>query len=334
MNTRHFSQLPKPYLAYPKVIQGLIFKKPKGEKVLPQVEYVVDSFKVDQKHLKAYNQVCGFKNNGYIPAIYLAVLSQSLQMHMMTPEAFPFAILGLVHIRNQVKQNRKVGVNEQLTLSCKFGELKPHDKGVQFDFITVAKVGNEVVVEALTTYLARQKTAAGSAAAKAPESAAPEYKAAAEWEVSENTGRRYALTSGDFNLIHIHAVTAKAFGFKQAIAHGMWSGSLVSTVLATQFPGPGTILVDQSLRYTRPVSIGDRIELTLTVKQKFTHNRHVLFDCVCINQEGLEVVHGTAEVLAPSEKITRLLQDGHAPAIRIDDKHARFTENAYLLVCW
>lgn len=223
MNTRHFSQLPKPYLAYPKVIQGLIFKKPKGEKVLPQVEYVVDSFKVDQKHLKAYNQVCGFKNNGYIPAIYLAVLSQSLQMHMMTQEAFPFAILGLVHIRNQVKQNRKVGVNEQLTLSCKFGELKPHDKGVQFDFITTAKVGNEVVVEALTTYLARQKTAAGSVAAKAPENAAPEYKAAAEWEVSENTGRRYALTSGDFNLIHIHAVTAKAFGFKQAIAHGMWS---------------------------------------------------------------------------------------------------------------
>ena len=47
------------------------------------------------------------------------------------------------------------------------------------------------------------------------------YKA--EWEVSENTGRRYALTSGDFNLIHIHAITAKAFGFKQAIAHGMWS---------------------------------------------------------------------------------------------------------------
>ena len=68
MNTRHFSQLPKPYLAYPKVIQGLIFKKPKGEKVLPQVEYVVDSFKVDQKHLKAYNAVTGFKNNGYIPA--------------------------------------------------------------------------------------------------------------------------------------------------------------------------------------------------------------------------------------------------------------------------
>ena len=222
MNTRHFSQLPKPYLAYPKVIQGLIFKKPKGEKVLPQVEYVVDSFKVDQKHLKAYNEVCGFKNNGYIPAIYLAVLSQSLQMHMMTQEVFPFAILGLVHIRNQIKQTRKVGVNEQLSLSCKFGELQPHDKGVQFDFITTAKVGNEIVMEGTTTYLARQKTN-GKVAAKVAESKAPAYVLQAEWNVSENTGRRYALTSGDFNLIHIHAITAKAFGFKQAIAHGMWS---------------------------------------------------------------------------------------------------------------
>lgn len=222
MNTRHFSQLPKPYLAYPKVIQGLIFKKPKAEKVLPQVEYVVDSFKVDQKHLKAYNEVCGFKNNGYIPAIYLNVLSQRLQMHMMTSEAFPFPILGLVHIRNQVKQYRKVGVNETLTLSCKFGELQPHDKGVQFDFITTVKVGNEIVVEALTTYLSRQKTDA-KAAVKPAESKAPDYKLNTEWKISENTGRRYAMTSGDFNLIHIHAVTAKAFGFKQAIAHGMWS---------------------------------------------------------------------------------------------------------------
>ena len=204
------------------MIQGLIFKKPKAEKVLPQVEYVVDSFKVDQKHLKAYNEVCGFKNNGYIPAIYLTVLSQSLQMHMMTSEAFPFPILGLVHIRNQVKQYRKVGVNETLTLSCKFGELQPHDKGVQFDFITTVKVGNEVVVEALTTYLSRQKTDA-KAAAKSAESKAPDYKLNTEWKISENTGRRYAMTSGDFNLIHIHAVTAKAFGFKQAIAHGMWS---------------------------------------------------------------------------------------------------------------
>jgi acyl dehydratase len=131
-----------------------------------------------------------------------------------------------VHIRNQVKQTRKIGVNEQLTLSCQFGELKPHDKGVQFDFVTTAKVGNEIVMQGLTTYLARQKTQ-GVVSEKAKESKEPNFQVAAVWEVSENTGRRYAITSGDFNLIHIHALTAKAFGFKQAIAHGMWSKARV-----------------------------------------------------------------------------------------------------------
>lgn len=222
MNTRHFSQLPKPYLAYPKVIQGLLFKKPKGEKVLPQVEYVVDAFKVDQKHLKNYNDICGYENNGYIPATYLAVVSQSLQMHMMTSEAFPFALLGLVHIRNQVKQLRKIADHENLTLSCKFGELKQHDKGLQFDFLTTVKVAGEVVMEGLTTYLARQKTE-NQTVTKIKDETSPNYELKAIWEVAENTGRRYASVSGDFNLIHIHAVTAKAFGFKQAIAHGMWS---------------------------------------------------------------------------------------------------------------
>lgn len=223
MNIRHLAQLPKPYFAYPKIIKGLIFKKSKSEKVLPQVEYVVDTVQVDLNHLKAYNLVCGFKNNGYVPAIYLAVLSQSVQMQMMTNEAFPFAILGLVHIRNQVTQMRKIGANETMNLSCKFGDLQPHDKGVQFDFITTVKVGNEVVMEGLTTYLSRQKT--NNNKNKSIEEKQSDFKLNAEWNVLENIGRRYALVSGDFNLIHIHALTAKTFGFKQAIAHGMWSNA-------------------------------------------------------------------------------------------------------------
>ena len=243
MNTRHFSQLPKPYLAYPKVIQGLIFKKPKGEKVLPQVEYVVDSFKTDSKH-----------------STYLAVVSQSLQMHMMTTEAFPFALLGLVHIRNVVKQTRKIGVNETMTLSCKFGELKAHDKGLQFDFLTTAKINGEVVMEGLTTYLARQKTD-GSVQPKVKEENVPDYQLKAVWDVAENTGRRYAMSSGDFNLIHIHAVTAKAFGFKQAIAHGMWSKAraLASLELPDAY--------EADVHFKLPMFLPSKVEF-LTAEQK------------------------------------------------------------------
>ena len=97
---------------------------------------------------------------------------------------------------------------------------------MQFDFITTAKVGNEVVMEGITTYLARQKTE-GVIAEKTKNSNEPNYQVQTVWNVAENIGRRYAKASGDFNLIHIHAVTAKAFGFKQAIAHGMWSKARV-----------------------------------------------------------------------------------------------------------
>ena len=134
----------------------------------------------------------------------------------------------------------------------------------------------------------------------------------------------FAVLTGDFNPGLADPTYSESGMFREVIAHGMWSGSLISTVLGTQFPGPGTTLIDQALHFARPVTIGDTITVTITAKQKFDHNKHVVFDCVCTNQEGLQVVRGTAEVLAPSEKISRL-QDVHMPEVSIDDKHERYT---------
>ena len=133
----------------------------------------------------------------------------------------------------------------------------------------------------------------------------------------------FAVLTGDVNPAAADPDYTDSGEFREVIAHGMWSGSLISTVLGAQFPGPGTILVDQALHFTRPVSIGDTITITVTAKQKFEHNKHVIFDCVCTNQEGLQVVRGTAEVLAPSEKIRHLRQTA-MPQIRIDDKSERY----------
>ncbi len=135
----------------------------------------------------------------------------------------------------------------------------------------------------------------------------------------------FAILTGDFNPTVVDPSYTQSSLFREVIAHGMWSGSLISTVLGTQYPGPGTILVDQALHFARPVSIGDTITITVTVKQKFPHNQHVIFDCVCTNQDGLQVVRGTAEILAPLEKV-RHLKRGDMPAVRIDDKHERYTQ--------
>jgi phosphate acetyltransferase len=131
----------------------------------------------------------------------------------------------------------------------------------------------------------------------------------------------FAVMSGDVNPAIVDAEFAHSGMFREVIAHGMWSASLISTTLGTQFPGPGTILVDQSLHFARPVTIGDTITITVTVKQKFDHNHHILFDCACTNQDGMQVVHGTAEVLAPTEKMTTKRTE--MPEIVISDKYAR-----------
>ncbi|HZX31199.1 MAG TPA: bifunctional enoyl-CoA hydratase/phosphate acetyltransferase, partial [Rhodocyclaceae bacterium] len=133
----------------------------------------------------------------------------------------------------------------------------------------------------------------------------------------------FAVMTGDANPAVVDPQYSESGMFREVIAHGMWSGSLISTVLGTQFPGPGTILVDQTLHFARPVTLGDTITITVTAKQKFDHNKHVIFDCVCVNQDSLQVVRGTAEVLAPSEKVENLKQMP-LPEIRIDDKYERY----------
>ena len=115
----------------------------------------------------------------------------------------------------------------------------------------------------------------------------------------------FAIMSGDISPTHLDPEYAKSFAFREIIAHGMWPGVLITTVLGTELPGPGTILLDQSIHYTRPVRLGDTVTVTVTVKQKFDHIHHLIFDCHCVNQEGADILRGEAEVKAPLEKVRR-----------------------------
>lgn len=114
----------------------------------------------------------------------------------------------------------------------------------------------------------------------------------------------FGAVSGDVNPAHFDAEYAAQTMFKAVIAHGMWSGSLISAVLGTQLPGPGTIYLEQSLKFSRPVYLGDQITTQITVLEKKEKNRVVL-ECKCINQKNEIVTSGTAVVMAPTVKISR-----------------------------
>jgi phosphate acetyltransferase len=132
----------------------------------------------------------------------------------------------------------------------------------------------------------------------------------------------FAIMSGDVNPAHVDPEYARSSMFHEVIAHGMWGGALISTVLGTEFPGPGTIYISQTLRFSRPVKVGDTITITLTCTHKFDHNKHLTFDCVCTNQDDLQVIKGEAEVLAPTEKIKRTRMA--LPEVTISDRDARY----------
>jgi phosphate acetyltransferase len=128
--------------------------------------------------------------------------------------------------------------------------------------------------------------------------------------------------SGDVNPAHVDPEYAHSSMFQEVIAHGMWGGALISTVLGTEFPGPGTIYVSQTLRFSRPVKVGDTITIRITCKEKFEHNKHMIFDCLCTNQDGQKVIAGEAEVLAPTQKIKR--ERYELPEVTISDRWTRY----------
>lgn len=122
--------------------------------------------------------------------------------------------------------------------------------------------------------------------------------------VSENDIKLFAAVSGDVNPVHLDAEFAATTMFGERIAHGMYTGGLISAALAMQLPGPGTIYLGQNLKFERPVKLGDTITVELRVLEKKPEKRIVQLETIARNQHGKTVVSGTATVMAPAEKVS------------------------------
>jgi len=132
----------------------------------------------------------------------------------------------------------------------------------------------------------------------------------------------FAAVSGDVNPTHVDPEFARSSQFREVVGHSMWGSTLFSSIMGTEFPGPGTVYISQSLNFWRPVSIGDTLNVTVTCREKFAHNSHIILECLATNQDGLKVIDGTAEVLAPTEKIKRPRM--HLPEVTVSDKELRY----------
>lgn len=254
MAVREFTTLPSTVSLYSRAVLGSLAGK--SGKELPDLELVMRDVKIDRENLAAYNRVCGFSQRDTLPLTYGFVLGFPLHMSLMTDPSFPYAAMGMVHIQNRITQHRPVRASEILTVIVKPANLRPHDKGVQFDILTTLLSGNETVWECASTMLRRQAGGEGNKSA-APKQAGTTAPAAAivQWVIPGDTGRRYGAISGDRNPIHLYAFTAKLFGFPRAIAHGMWTKARCLAALEGRLPDACTVDVQFKLPVLLPAKV-------------------------------------------------------------------------------
>lgn len=251
----------------------LPFVPGRGEEV-PEIELELSGVRPDPEKVAAYAKVCGFTLRDHLPPTYPHVLAFPLHMAVMADGGFPFGAVGLVHVENRIEQLRRVGIGEELTLRVRPTGLEPHPRGRTFGLVSEACVGGEKVWEGVSTMLRRGKPAEGAnQPADGPETPpsvtsearrqeegdrdGEELTVTAEWSLGGDLGRRYAAVSGDRNPIHMHSLTAKAFGFPRAIAHGMWTKARCLAALESRLPDAFGVEV----RFRKPVLLPARVEL-------------------------------------------------------------------------
>ncbi|HET8950995.1 MAG TPA: MaoC/PaaZ C-terminal domain-containing protein [Solirubrobacteraceae bacterium] len=222
MSVRELDSPPSLTALYPRAVGVPLLRKLPGlgspGHELPETGLEVRDVETDPGHLAAYDEVCGFSREDVLPPTYPHIVAFPLAVRIMAERAFPFPLLGLVHIGNEIVQHRPVGLTEPLTVRVCAQDLEPHDRGTQFSMATEARVGRKLVWSSRSVYLHRHGTPSGSKE-RERESAAPAY---AHWRVPGDIGRRYGAVSGDRNPIHLHGWSARLFGMPRPIAHGMW----------------------------------------------------------------------------------------------------------------
>lgn len=214
---------------------------------LPDVRLARNGVAIDPAHLAEYVRVCHLPLSDVLPATYPHLLTFPLQMALMTERSFPLALPGLVHVRNRIEVLRGIGAHEPLGLEVWAENHAQHRSGAAVDLCATVTVGGQEVWRSRSTYLSRGATAPeGAPEADLEVPVGDLERVASTWRMPGDAGRRYAKVSGDVNPIHLSGLTAKAFGFKRAIAHGMWVKARALGALAGRLPDE--VAVDVSFR--------------------------------------------------------------------------------------
>jgi acyl dehydratase len=222
---------------------------------LPELELIVRDHCVDLANLAAYQKLCGFDISSRLPATYIHTQAFPLAIAVIAERAFPFPLLGLIHVQNRMTQIRPVDAAEKLTLRVWASNVRDHAAGRQVDLHADIRVDDAPVWTGLSTYLHREETE--ESPPRKPKAINDPPVPDALWRLGSDLGRKYAEISGDRNPIHLSSATAKAFGFPKAIAHGMWLHSRAIAAVNPRLPDAYTV----DAAFKTPAVLGSTVAL-------------------------------------------------------------------------
>lgn len=236
-------------------------KRPGAVTALAPVCLVRPAVSLSASDIAAYARVCGFRADHGVPLLYPQMLTFPLAMAYFASAHCPWPALGTVHLANSVRQHAALQAGDVLRVEMRPGALQAHEKGLIFSLEFQIFKGAQLVWEATQTLLR----------IGVPQPAGQPYTSAlhndqplslqTDWMADGGIGRRYGRISGDMNPIHLSALTAKLFGFRRAIAHGMWTQA---RALAAMLPPHALAQAEVMVEFKTPLFLPARATLWST----------------------------------------------------------------------
>jgi acyl dehydratase len=262
-----FGSLPSIVPSYARIVFGRKQPVVPDGVAVPRIEATLTRYKATRSRVEAYRAVCGGMPSEFLPVAYPHILATPVQLAMLSSAAFPVRLMGLVHLRNHIEQERPIQIGEEGQIRTWLDGRHDTDRGQEFDVYTELTIGGKRVWGEVCVFMARRlerdtskpfgaRISAGEGVpapdAEAVQPSGPETIQKINFTADKGVGWRYARTSSDYNPIHLADAGARMFGFNQAIAHGMWSmARSLAALPSNTFDAPCRV----DVVFKRPVSI-------------------------------------------------------------------------------
>jgi acyl dehydratase len=229
------------------------------------------------KKVHHYHRLVNWTDSEILHPCLLHILAFPLHILLMTRADFPFKLLGLIHVSNEIRQFCPVKRDDRLHFSCFLTDIQRHAKGWIFTLQSEVRVKNQLCWQGKSVNLFQDTAGQRSRDARHPCLVKSACAAPVTWQLGSDLGRRYASLSGDFNPIHLSVFSARIFGLKRHIAHGMFSKARCISTLHQLYPdyfkGPFSV----QTKFIKPIFLPAKVNFIHSDKVVHGQPREIAF---------------------------------------------------------